>query len=51
VWEVVPGNRDLIRKIRLGTATLADLVAGGAIHGGWRATTTERGARTPETAA
>lgn len=33
VWEVSPGNAPLIRKIRLGTVTLAELQAGGILRG------------------
>jgi hypothetical protein len=33
VWEVAPGNTALIQKIRAGTATLAELQAGGAQRG------------------
>ena len=33
VWEVPPGNTDLIDKIRLGTATLAELQAGASQRG------------------
>ncbi len=47
VWEVAPGNVALIRKIKAGTVTLAELQAGGAVQRG--ATTGDYGAGCPDT--